>query len=223
MTIALGIDTGGTYTDAALVDYATGRVLCAAKALTTRRDLSIGIGEAIDGSSQPAAPSPAEVSLVALSTTLATNAIVEGQGSPVCLILIGYDPELIRQYGFAGRAGDRRRRLRRRRARHPRRRGGAPGRGSAARRRSWRGRTRWRPLPSRATSACATRPTSCGRGAGRGADRAAGHLWPRADQPPQLGAAGDHGGAQRPAGAAAARADRDAAATRWPSGRSPRR
>jgi N-methylhydantoinase A/oxoprolinase/acetone carboxylase beta subunit len=37
---------------------------------------------------------------VALSTTLATNAIVEGQGSPVCLLLIGYDPSLIQQYGF---------------------------------------------------------------------------------------------------------------------------
>jgi N-methylhydantoinase A/oxoprolinase/acetone carboxylase beta subunit len=44
--------------------------------------------------------SPTEVDLVALSTTLATNAIVEGQGSPVCLLLIGYDPALIRQYGF---------------------------------------------------------------------------------------------------------------------------
>lgn len=101
MTIALGIDTGGTYTDAALVDYASGQVLFAAKALTTRRDLSIGIGEAIDMVfQQPGAPSPATVSLTALSTTLATNAIVEGQGSPVCLILIGYDPDLIRQYGF---------------------------------------------------------------------------------------------------------------------------
>ncbi|MFC2030288.1 hydantoinase/oxoprolinase N-terminal domain-containing protein [Chloroflexota bacterium] len=101
MTIALGIDTGGTYTDAALVDHTTGRVLCAAKALTTRRDLSIGIGEAVDAAfQQSGAPAPAEVNLAALSTTLATNAIVEGQGSPVCLILIGYDPELIRQYGF---------------------------------------------------------------------------------------------------------------------------
>ncbi|MGD8398072.1 MAG: hydantoinase/oxoprolinase family protein [Anaerolineae bacterium] len=116
MTIALGIDTGGTYTDAALVDQATGRVLRSAKALTTRRDLSIGIGEAVDAvfrvqagvpsggsaSSQTQdAWSPEDVDLVALSTTLATNAIVEGQGSRVCLILIGYDPELIRQYGFA--------------------------------------------------------------------------------------------------------------------------
>ncbi len=101
MTIALGIDTGGTYTDAALVDHATGRVLCTAKALTTRRDLSIGIGQAIDAVfQQPDAPVPADVNLVSLSTTLATNAIVEGQGSPVCLILIGYDPDLIRQYGF---------------------------------------------------------------------------------------------------------------------------
>jgi N-methylhydantoinase A/oxoprolinase/acetone carboxylase beta subunit len=101
MTIALGIDTGGTYTDAALVDYSTGQVLGAAKALTTRRDLSIGIGEAIDAVfRQPGAPGPADVDLVALSTTLATNAIVEGQGSPVCLILIGYDPGLIQQYGF---------------------------------------------------------------------------------------------------------------------------
>jgi N-methylhydantoinase A/oxoprolinase/acetone carboxylase beta subunit len=103
MTLALGIDTGGTYTDAALVDYDSGLVLNAAKALTTRRDLSIGIGEAIDAVfQQPSAPAPAGVNLVSLSTTLATNAIVEGQGSPVCLILIGYDPELIRQYRFEG-------------------------------------------------------------------------------------------------------------------------
>ena len=101
MTIALGIDTGGTYTDAALVDQATGQVLCTAKALTTRSDLSIGIGQAIDAVfQQPGAPAPAGVSLVSLSTTLATNAIVEGQGSPICLLLIGYDSGLIKQYGF---------------------------------------------------------------------------------------------------------------------------
>ncbi len=101
MTITLGIDTGGTYTDAALVEHTTGHVLCAAKALTTRRDLAQGISAAIDAAfRQPGAPQPGDVGLVALSTTLATNAIVEGQGSPVCLVLIGYDPELIRQYGF---------------------------------------------------------------------------------------------------------------------------
>ena len=47
MTIALGIDTGGTYTDAVLVDHASGEVLAGDKALTTRHDLSIGIGQAV--------------------------------------------------------------------------------------------------------------------------------------------------------------------------------
>ncbi|MGD9030128.1 MAG: hydantoinase/oxoprolinase N-terminal domain-containing protein, partial [Anaerolineae bacterium] len=43
MRAVLGVDTGGTYTDAALVDHETGEVLAGAKALTTRHDLSIGI------------------------------------------------------------------------------------------------------------------------------------------------------------------------------------
>ena len=102
MTIALGIDTGGTYTDAVLVDHNSGEVLAGAKSLTTRRDLSIGIGKAVKAvfADNGQAVSPADVDLVALSTTLATNAIVEGQGSPVCLLLIGYDEELIRTHGF---------------------------------------------------------------------------------------------------------------------------
>jgi N-methylhydantoinase A/oxoprolinase/acetone carboxylase beta subunit len=106
MTFALGIDTGGTYTDAALVDHTSGRVLVTAKALTTYHDLSIGIGQAVQRallhSPEPGGSpvSPSDIKLVALSSTLATNAIVEGRGCPVCLILIGYDPDLIREYGF---------------------------------------------------------------------------------------------------------------------------
>jgi len=102
MTVALGIDTGGTYTDAVLVDHATGEVLASAKALTTRHDLSIGIGEAIAAVQRLSKSGRLRksVDLVALSTTLATNAIAEGQGSPVCLLLIGYDRELMEQYGF---------------------------------------------------------------------------------------------------------------------------
>jgi N-methylhydantoinase A/oxoprolinase/acetone carboxylase beta subunit len=101
MMIALGIDTGGTYTDAVLVDHATGEVLASAKALTTRHDLSIGISEAMTAVFEAEQSlSPEAVDLVALSTTLATNAIAEGQGSPVCLLLIGYDRELMEQYGF---------------------------------------------------------------------------------------------------------------------------
>ncbi len=102
MTIALGIDTGGTYTDAVLVEHETGQVLAGAKALTTRRDLSIGIEMATANvfAANSHAVLPEHVNIVGLSTTLATNAIVENQGSPVCLLLIGYDEELIKKHQF---------------------------------------------------------------------------------------------------------------------------
>jgi N-methylhydantoinase A/oxoprolinase/acetone carboxylase beta subunit len=91
LSIALGIDTGGTYTDAALVDYETGRVLAAAKSLTTKHDLALGISRAIGAVLTEPANGRAEIGLVSLSTTLATNALVEGQGAPVGVILIGYE------------------------------------------------------------------------------------------------------------------------------------
>jgi N-methylhydantoinase A/oxoprolinase/acetone carboxylase beta subunit len=50
MNIALGIDTGGTYTDAARIDQESGEVLAGAKSLTTRHDLSLGIRRATDPS-----------------------------------------------------------------------------------------------------------------------------------------------------------------------------
>lgn len=101
MTLALGIDTGGTYTDAVVVDHSSGKVLAAAKALTSYHDLSVGIGQAVSAAlSEGQFVSPADIGLASLSTTLATNAIVEGKGCSVCLLLIGYDPDLIRQYGF---------------------------------------------------------------------------------------------------------------------------
>lgn len=77
MKLGIGIDTGGTYTDAVLVNLDTGAVMAQAKALTTRHQLSIGIEEAL----QRVLPeNSADVHLVSLSTTLATNALVEGQG-----------------------------------------------------------------------------------------------------------------------------------------------
>ncbi len=100
MSIALGIDTGGTYTDAALVDHETGAVLAAAKALTTYHDLAVGIRNAAAAAFDREDVVPGDVRLVALSTTLATNASVEGRGSPICLLLIGYDQSLLEQYGF---------------------------------------------------------------------------------------------------------------------------
>ena len=47
MSLVMGLDTGGTYTDAALFDVDKGVVRTTGKALTTREDLSIGLGVAI--------------------------------------------------------------------------------------------------------------------------------------------------------------------------------
>ena len=46
MSLRLGIDTGGTFTDAVLVDDDK-RIVYAEKSLTTRFDLSVGIGDVV--------------------------------------------------------------------------------------------------------------------------------------------------------------------------------
>jgi len=88
LALTLGIDTGGTYTDAVLFDGATG-VIAKAKSLTTKHDLTLGVKGAIE---QVIGTRAADIGLVSISTTLATNAIVEGQGSPAGLVLIGHQP-----------------------------------------------------------------------------------------------------------------------------------
>jgi len=82
MAISLGIDTGGTYTDAVLIKDDTD-ILARAKALTTRQDLAIGVGAAVRMVLSEASIDASVISLASLSTTLATNALVEGQGGRV--------------------------------------------------------------------------------------------------------------------------------------------
>jgi len=43
---------------------------------------------------------PPNIRLVSLSSTLATNAIVEGNGSPICLLLIGCDSNIVARAGL---------------------------------------------------------------------------------------------------------------------------
>lgn len=90
MALLMGIDTGGTYTDAVLLDDLQDELITQTKALTTRPDLAIGIGNAIDNIITQSQVDPAKIALVSLSTTLATNALVEGQGGRVALIFIGF-------------------------------------------------------------------------------------------------------------------------------------
>lgn len=100
MAVFLGVDTGGTYTDAVIVDEAADRVLGSAKSLTTRGDLALGIGRAVDAALAVAGVAPSAVAMVSLSTTLATNALVEGQGGRVALVFIGFDDEDLERGGL---------------------------------------------------------------------------------------------------------------------------
>jgi N-methylhydantoinase A/oxoprolinase/acetone carboxylase beta subunit len=80
-----------------LLDSEQRRIVKTAKVLTTHHDLRICIEQVLDCL---ATSSPEQVRLASISTTLATNAIVEGKSRPVGLFLLGYDPQLVYQYGF---------------------------------------------------------------------------------------------------------------------------
>ncbi len=80
----LGIDVGGTYTDAVVVSG--GKVLAQAKAPTTHDDLLHGILAVLDQVLDGVAAS--KLRRVALSTTIVTNAVVEGRLERVGLLLL---------------------------------------------------------------------------------------------------------------------------------------
>lgn len=97
MTIGLGIDTGGTFTDSVLVDMDTGEVLGKSKSRTTHRDLSEGIRDSILGLDRDLLR---RTDIVSLSSTLATNAVVEGRHGRVALVSIGrkYERETLPEH-----------------------------------------------------------------------------------------------------------------------------
>ena len=91
----LGIDVGGTHTDAVVM---SGRkIVAAAKALTSRSDLLASIDQVL-GEVLLEAP-VAKIRHVNLSTTLSTNALVQNQVEPVAVVVSsgpGLAPELFR-------------------------------------------------------------------------------------------------------------------------------
>ena len=106
----LGLDTGGTFTDAAIIDSNNFSVIRTSKSLTTRHDLSVGVGHAMKlalgiesandtlcySSGSQNKLTAESINLVSLSTTLATNSMVENAGSNVALILIGFDQKTLK-------------------------------------------------------------------------------------------------------------------------------
>lgn len=86
MAAILGIDTGGTYTDGVLIDPKTRAVCAKAKAFTTRENLASGIAACMERLPEKLLR---ESVMVCLSTTLATNAVVEGRSGRVGAFLMG--------------------------------------------------------------------------------------------------------------------------------------
>ncbi len=86
MQYSMGIDAGGTYTDSIIIRDSDGKVMDSNKALTTYPNLLEGIRNSIDGLEEKYLK---DVKMVSVSTTLATNTILEKNGYPVGLILVG--------------------------------------------------------------------------------------------------------------------------------------
>ena len=80
----LGLDVGGTFTDAVIIDGH--HVIASAKKRTTKDNLMHGIGEALDAVLQNCDTSL--INQVTLSTTVVTNTIVEGKEQPVDLYVV---------------------------------------------------------------------------------------------------------------------------------------
>src|SRR5262245_10043452 len=78
MSVRLAIDIGGTFTDATLIDEETGDVSIA-KVLTTPADPSEGFMQAADRALAEGGVAAGEVTFVVHATTVATNAIIEGE------------------------------------------------------------------------------------------------------------------------------------------------
>ena len=85
MSLILGIDTGGTYTDAVIVKKDSNEVMSKAKSFTTHDDLTKGISQCIN---MLQIDKPSDISEIHISTTLAVNSILERKFEKIGLLQI---------------------------------------------------------------------------------------------------------------------------------------
>src|SRR5215469_3804193 len=79
----LGVDVGGTFTDAVLLD---GGTVHTAKVPTTPREESAGVMRAVEAVLERAGASSADVEVFAHGMTVGTNALLEERGARTALI-----------------------------------------------------------------------------------------------------------------------------------------
>lgn len=107
MSYRLGVDVGGTFTDLLLLDAASGR-FWRHKTPSTPADSSVGILTGVTAICADAGVDPAEIEIFLHGTTVATNAVLEGKGARVGLIVTeGYRDvmQIARSFVPGGLAG----------------------------------------------------------------------------------------------------------------------
>jgi N-methylhydantoinase A len=107
MSYRLGVDVGGTFTDLLLLDAASGR-FWRHKTPSTPADSSVGILTGVTAICADAGVNPAEIEIFLHGTTVATNAVLEGKGARVGLIVTeGYRDvmQIARSFVPGGLAG----------------------------------------------------------------------------------------------------------------------
>ncbi|MGX9366437.1 hydantoinase/oxoprolinase N-terminal domain-containing protein [Desulfoplanes sp. PS50] len=90
----IGVDAGGTYTDAVIMDRATRTVRASVKVPTTHANPGIGIVQGIRQLLEQSTIPVETIARTVISTTLATNALVEGKGAEVGLFVIGFNQRI---------------------------------------------------------------------------------------------------------------------------------
>jgi N-methylhydantoinase A len=85
MAWRIGVDIGGTFTDVALIEEASGRI-GVAKVPTTPGNLAEGVLAALHAAMQRHGVAAADVGLLSHATTVVTNAILEEKGARAALV-----------------------------------------------------------------------------------------------------------------------------------------
>ncbi len=97
MSLILGLDAGGTYTDSVIFDSKTQKIISEGKSLTTNFNFSIGIKKSIDISlNKISTNNQKQIKLIVVSSTLATNSVINSTGCRVGLILVGFDQSILK-------------------------------------------------------------------------------------------------------------------------------
>ncbi len=90
--VRIGIDVGGTFTDAVIVDNLTGELISKKKVPTThyhKNGVSQGIVDSIEYALKEGEINPQDITFIAHGTTQATNSVLEGDVAKIGLISCG--------------------------------------------------------------------------------------------------------------------------------------